>query len=65
MYHTKILKLLGNPSHIVVIRCVTATCLCVLILDSGFESAVFPGSKFEVTDQAIFQNTIFPQTILL
>lgn len=61
----KFLKLLRNPSHIVVIGCVAATCFRVIILNSGFESAVFPGSKLEVTDQAIFQNTIFPQAILL
>lgn len=55
----------AGASHVVVVGRVAAARLRVVVLDRGVESAAFPGSKLEVTDQAIFQNTIFPQTILL
>lgn len=52
-------------SHVLVVRRVAAAGLRVVVLDRGVESAAFPGAELEVTDQAIFQNTISPQTILL
>lgn len=57
--------MLQKSSHIIIIWCITAACLRILILQSGFENAVFPGAKLKTTDDAIFQNAIFPKAIFL
>lgn len=54
-----------KSSHIVIIWCISAARLRIIILQSRFESAVFPGAKFKITDEAIFQNAIFPEAIFL
>lgn len=54
-----------KSSHIVIIWCISAARLRIIILQSRFESAVFPGAEFKITDEAIFQNAIFPEAIFL
>lgn len=58
-------QVLEKPSHIIIIWCITAACLRIFVLQSRFASAVFPGAKFKITDEAIFQNAIFPKAIFL
>lgn len=59
-YQKKLLEMLQKSSYIIIIWCITAACLRIFIFQSRFESAVFPGAKFKITDEAIFQNAIFP-----
>ena len=60
-----LLQTLQKSSHIIIIWCITAARLRILIIQSRFESAVFPRTKFKITDEAIFQNAIFPKAIFL